>query len=55
MILRECSDYGPNKGSKYVGLIHSDCIVDTKTYNKSASVGQLSCVSYTFNIFEGVV
>jgi hypothetical protein len=39
-------DDGPNKGLKHVGLIHSKCIVNTKTYNKSASVGQVLCAQH---------
>jgi hypothetical protein len=45
MILKHVADDGSNKGLKHVGLIHIDCIVNTKTYNKSASVGQVLCVT----------
>jgi hypothetical protein len=42
-------DDGPNKGLKHVGLIHSYYIVHTKTYNKSAGVGQVLCVQMTMH------
>jgi hypothetical protein len=46
-------DDGPNKGSKHVGLVHSDCIVNTITYN-NASVGQVLCVQMTMHDMHSI-
>jgi hypothetical protein len=42
-------DDGANKGSKLIGLVHSDGIVNTKTCNKCASVGQVLYIGRFFS------